>query len=92
MADGVALLAAGTVAAMSAHYPWYFAWLALPLCLSVRPTVLWLSVAPLLLYSDPWHDEIGLQTIVFLPAILLASAEIFRRVPHRMALPAERRA
>jgi hypothetical protein len=90
--DRVAILAAGTTAAMSAHYPWYYAWLALPACLSVRPAVLWLSVAPLLLYSDPWHDEIGLQSAVFVPAIALAAYTLWHRLPHHMAMPAERSA
>jgi alpha-1,6-mannosyltransferase len=92
LGDGVAVLAAGTVAAMSAHYPWYFAWLALPSCLSARPAVLWLSVAPMLLYSDPWHDEILLQTAVFLPALGLAVMDIWRRVPQPSPLHAERSA
>jgi alpha-1,6-mannosyltransferase len=35
--------------------------------------VLWLSAAPLLLYSDPWHDEILLPTAVFVPAIGIAA-------------------
>jgi hypothetical protein len=72
MAGNVALLAAATVAAMSPHYPWYYAWLALPCCLRVWPSVLWLSVAPLVLYSDPFHDEILIPTAVFVPAMVLA--------------------
>jgi len=90
--DRVGVLAAATTAAMSAHYPWYFSWLALPCCFSVRPTVLWLSVAPMLLYSDPWHDEILLQTAVFLPAVALAAFEAWRRLPQHLAVPAERSA
>jgi hypothetical protein len=92
MGDRVAVLAAATTAAMSAHYPWYFSWLALPSCFSARPAVLWLSVAPMLLYSDPWHDEILLQTVVFAPAIALAAFEAWRHLPHHLAIPAERNA
>ena len=69
------VLAAAAVAFLSPHYPWYYAWLALPSCLAVRPSIVWLSVAPLLLYSDPWHDEILLPTAVFVPAALLALRE-----------------
>jgi alpha-1,6-mannosyltransferase len=87
--DRVGILAAATTALMSAHYPWYFSWLAFPGCFSVRPTVLWLSVAPMLLYSDPWHDEILLQTVVFLPAIVLAAFETWRHLPQHVAMPAE---
>jgi hypothetical protein len=74
---GVALLAAGLMAAFSPHYPWYYAWLALPCCLWCAPSVLWLSMAPVLLYSDPWHDEILLPTAVFVPALVLAAADLF---------------
>jgi hypothetical protein len=72
MAGNVALLAAATMAAMSPHYPWYYAWLALPCCLRLWPSVLWLSVAPLFLYSDPFHDEVLIPTAVFVPAMALA--------------------
>jgi len=84
MAGNVALLAAGAVAAMSPHYPWYYAWLALPSVLRVWPSVIWLSAAPLLLYSDPWHDEILIPTAVFVPAALLALHDFTRA---RRAVP-----
>jgi alpha-1,6-mannosyltransferase len=71
LAANVAALAALTVAILSPHYPWYYAWLALPCCLAPRPCIIWLSVAPLLLYSDPFHDEILLPTAVFLPAAII---------------------
>lgn len=77
LAANVALLAAATMVAMSAHYPWYFAWLALPCCLACRPAIIWLSVAPILLYSDPWHDEIMLPTLVYVPAAGLAVMDYF---------------
>jgi hypothetical protein len=83
MAGNVAMLAAVTVAVMSPHYPWYYAWLALPCCLVARPWIVWLSAAPMLLYSDPFHDEILLPTAVFVPAIVLAFFDIAwtRRLP-----------
>jgi hypothetical protein len=77
LAARVALLAAATMAVMSPHYPWYFAWLALPCCLCCRPSIVWLSIAPALLYSDPWHDEILLPTLVYLPAAALAVMDMF---------------
>ena len=79
LGGNVAVLAAGTVAAMSPHYPWYYVWLALPCCLCAIPSVIFLSAAPLLLYSDPWHDEIWLPTAVFLPAAGLALRDLARR-------------
>ncbi len=81
----VALLAAATMAVITPHYPWYFAWLAVPCCLCCWPSIIWLSVAPILLYSDPWHDEILLPTLVYVPAAGLAVMDIFKlwRAPRR---------
>ena len=90
LGGNVALLAAGTVAAMSPHYPWYYAWLALPSCLRVWPSVIWLSAAPLILYSDPWHDEILIPTAVFLPAAILALHDFTRARFAPAPMPAER--
>jgi len=89
LGNRVALLAAATVAFMSPHYPWYFAWLALPCCLCCWPSIAWLSVAPILLYSDPWHDEILLPTLVYLPAIGLAAMDLFGvwRRPRKLSFP-----
>ena len=75
MCGNVAILAAGAVCAMSAHYPWYYAWLALPCCVRPYRFVLYLSVAPILLYCDPFHDEPIFPTLVFVPALLLAAAD-----------------
>jgi hypothetical protein len=77
LAGRVALLAAATMVAMSPHYPWYFAWLALPCCLCCRPSIVWLSAAPVILYSDPWHDEILIPTAVYVPAAILATMDYF---------------
>jgi alpha-1,6-mannosyltransferase len=88
MASNVALLAAGTIAAMSPHYSWYYGWLALPCCLRVWPSVLWLSVAPLVLYSDPFHDELLLESAVFVPAILLAVRDFIIASPRPPRLAA----
>ncbi len=90
MAGAAALLAAATMAIMSPHYPWYYAWLALPSCLLAWPSVIWLSAAPMLLYSDPWHDEILLPTAVFVPAIFLAWRDVGRSGLSATRLPAER--
>ena len=48
-----ALLAAVAMAAVSPHYYWYFAWLALPAVLAPSRAVLWLATAPLLLIIGP---------------------------------------
>jgi alpha-1,6-mannosyltransferase len=71
LGSNMAFLAAGTMAAMSPHYPWYYAWIALPSCLWVWPSAIWLS-----LYSDPWHDEILISSAVFVPAVILAVRDV----------------
>jgi hypothetical protein len=80
-----AILAALATATLSPHYPWYFVWLALPACLYPSPPIVWLSVAPLLLYLDPIHDRFVWPTLVYLPAIALALREVARSVKRRLA-------
>jgi hypothetical protein len=77
------LLMAATMAAVSPHYPWYFAWLALPCVVAPSRTVLWLATAPMLLYLDPWpHDRFLWPSLVYLPAIALLCADLWpRRAP-----------
>lgn len=85
VARGVAILAACTTAALSPHYPWYYVWLALPCCLAPLPSVIFLSAAPFLLYSDPYHDAILIPSAVFIPAALLALRDLAQRAPHALA-------
>jgi alpha-1,6-mannosyltransferase len=58
--------------AISPHYPWYFAWLAVPCVLAPTPAVVWLSAAPILMYLDTFGDRFVLPSVVYVPAILLA--------------------
>jgi hypothetical protein len=69
--------AAGTMMALlifaiSPHYPWYFAWLAVPCVLATTPAVLWMATAPILLYLDTFGDRFVWPSVVFAPAIALA--------------------
>jgi hypothetical protein len=64
----VALLAAAATVVISPHYPWYFVWLALPCVVCARWSIIWLSVAPVLLYLDPWHERFLWPSLVYLPA------------------------
>ena len=66
-----AVLAACATVAVSPHYPWYFAWLALPSAVAPLPAVLWLSVAPVALYLDPFHERFVWPSLVYLPAAWL---------------------
>lgn len=83
---GAAILGAGTMAVLGPHYPWYYPWLALPAVLAPFASVIWLSVAPLLLTLSQ-DDRVMLPTAIFLPAIVLAARDLRRG---RAALPAER--
>jgi alpha-1,6-mannosyltransferase len=74
-----AVLAACATAAISPHYPWYFAWLALPCVVAPIPAVIWLSVAPVLLYLDPFHERFFWPALVYVPAAGLALGSLWRR-------------
>jgi hypothetical protein len=63
---------------ISPHYPWYFAWLAVPAVLAPCPAVLWLATAPVLLYLDTFGDRFVWPSVVFAPAVFLALAGLFR--------------
>jgi alpha-1,6-mannosyltransferase len=76
-----AVLAGFVMAAVSAHYPWYFAWLALPCVLAPVPWVLWLSAAPVLLYIDPFNERFVWPGLIYLPAIALALRGLRRPYP-----------
>jgi alpha-1,6-mannosyltransferase len=74
---GAICSAAGTMMALlifaiSPHYPWYFAWLAVPCVLVTTPAVLWMATAPILLYLDTFGDRFVWPSVVFAPAIALA--------------------
>jgi alpha-1,6-mannosyltransferase len=68
---------------ISPHYPWYFAWLAVPAVLAPEPAVLWLGTAPVLMYLDTYGDRFAWPSVVYVPAVLLA----FWRAP-RWRVPA----
>jgi len=71
------LMACATVF-ISPHYPWYFAWLALPAVVAPSRTLIWLATAPVLLYVNPFPDQFVWPSLVYLPALALARMD-FRR-------------
>ncbi len=79
-----AILAAAVTVAISPHYSWYFAWLALPCVVAPLPAVIWLSSAPVLLTLDPLNERFVWPSLVYGPALILAVVTICRRRP---ALP-----
>jgi alpha-1,6-mannosyltransferase len=80
------MLMAGATVAISPHYPWYFAWLALPAIVAPSRTLIWLATAPVLLYADTFGDRFVWPCIVYLPALGLALADY--RLPLDVSLPA----
>jgi alpha-1,6-mannosyltransferase len=70
--------------AISPHYPWYFAWLAVPCVLAPTPAVVWLSAAPILMYLDTFGDRFDWPSVVYVPAILLAAGGL--RLSHTALL------
>lgn len=71
--------------AISPHYPWYFAWLAVPCVLAPSRALLWFATAPILLYLDTFGDRFVWPSVVFVPTLLLALAELHR--PARALAP-----
>jgi len=81
------MLMAGATVAISPHYPWYFAWLALPATVAPSRTLIWLATAPVLLYADTFGDRFVWPCTVYLPALGLALAD-YRR-PMDVSLSAD---
>ena len=80
-----AILAAATMAALSPHYSWYFAWLALPCCLAPLRSVIYLSAAGLLLDLNPWDERFFWAALLYGPAVALAVLDWRRLRPGRAA-------
>jgi hypothetical protein len=78
-----ALLAAALTVVISPHYPWYFVWVALPCCVCARWSIIWLGVAPVLLYLDPFHERFFWPCLVYLPAAALALREWWHHAASR---------
>ena len=83
-ATGLAVVA---MVLVSPHYPWYFAWLVAFLCFTPYPSVLYLTVASLLLYFvpgglDPEGARMAFEAAIYVPFAGLAGWELWR---HRAA-------
>lgn len=76
IAGNAALLAAATVVAVSPHYAWYFAWLALPCCIRPLKSVIYLSAAGLVLYVNPLNEHFLWPSLMFIPAAGLALRDL----------------
>jgi alpha-1,6-mannosyltransferase len=70
-----AVLATALMAVTTPHYPWYFGWLAYFACLAPYPSVIYLSVAPLLLYLGPARLDLPFHALIWLPFLALAARD-----------------
>ncbi len=64
--------------AISAHYPWYFVWLAVPSRITPCGSVIFLSAATLLLYLNPRDGRLWWPTRLYAPAIAQAVLDLKR--------------
>jgi hypothetical protein len=62
---------------ISPHYPWYFAFLLVPACITPSPAILYLVTASFLLYLNPTHTGLFFPSLVFGPAAVLAAWDFF---------------
>jgi len=77
-------LAAAFTVLLSPHFPWYFAWIVAFLCFMPAPSVLYLSVASLLLYFVPGGRDLDgsrmlIEAAIYGPFAVLAVLELWRR-------------
>jgi alpha-1,6-mannosyltransferase len=70
------LLIGVTMLGISPHYPWYYAWVLLPACITGSPALIYLASASLLLYLDPTHTGLLWQSFVFIPCLAFGGLEI----------------
>ena len=69
-------LALAFMLVISPHYSWYIPVLAIFATGAPTRAVIWLSVAPLLLDLDPWHEAFLWRALVFGPTLLLAARDL----------------
>jgi len=84
-ARDIGILACAMVIAITPHYPWYFAWLALPGCLAPSAAIIWLSAAAFLQNHDPFGDYTVQMAAIYLPFLALLVVDLKRRgatIPH----------
>lgn len=76
LAADAGLLATALMLVITPHYAWYFAWIAVPLCIAPTPAGLYLTASAFLLYLDPIHTKILWPALVFVPTLLLMAVDI----------------
>jgi len=95
--SGATFLAGTFMLLVSPHYPWYFTWLVAFACF-VRPAAfVWLTLASLLLYLLPAWPQAAwdrqrtiIESLIYLPFLLLAAFEFWRQSHREHARDDER--
>jgi hypothetical protein len=72
------VLATVLTAALTPHYPWYFAWLLLPSCLVCRWSVIYLTIGAFLLYLDQAEHRMVWQSLLYAPFLACVLVETWR--------------
>ena len=80
------LLATAVMLLLSPHYPWYFPYLGVFAVVAPFSCVVWMSVAPLVLYLSPWHEFFLWPSLVYAPALVLAVLDLRRRADRPVPL------
>jgi len=83
---GACLLAFATTIALSPHYPWYLAWLALFACLGRGWSAIYLPATGSLLYLDPYHQVIAYPFVVYGGCLVLAGIDVAATIMARRAV------
>lgn len=76
LAADAAYLATALMIVLTPHYPWYFSWLLVPLCIQPRLAMLYLPTAAFLLYLDPIHTQLLWPALLYGPSAALALASL----------------
>jgi hypothetical protein len=71
------LLGCVAMAGLSPHYPWYYAWLLIPACVTPFSSVIYLSTASALLYLNPVHTRLFWPAFLFGPFIALGVRDLW---------------
>lgn len=85
-AQEVCVMATALMILVTPHYPWYFAWLALPACLVPVRSVIFIATAAMILHFDVWHEKILWPTLIWLPFAALMALD-YRRGASALAIP-----
>ncbi|MGH7122219.1 MAG: hypothetical protein ACREFP_25030 [Acetobacteraceae bacterium] len=75
VAADAGLLTTALMLVLTPHYPWYFAWLLIPLCIAPSPAALYLPAASFLLYLDPIHRKLLWPALIYGPFAVLALSQ-----------------